>query len=180
MDAAQIGKILVEKFGDAILETKTDVSQGWAKVSPRRILEICAFLKDDPETRFDFLRAVSGVDYIDEKELEVVYLLFSYPKRHEFKVKARIPRDNPRIPSVHGVWPAADWHEREAYDLFGIEFEGHPDLRRIMLPDDWVGYPLRKDYKEADEYRGVSTTRPYPTGMPELPTLPSKPVESHE
>jgi NADH-quinone oxidoreductase subunit C len=178
MDAAQIGKVLVEKFGDAILETKSDVSQGWVKVSPRRILEICTFLRDDPEMRFDFLRAVAGVDYIDDKELEVVYLLFSYPKRHEFKVKVRIPRDNPRIPSVHGVWPAADWHEREAYDLFGIEFEGHPDLRRIMLPDDWIGYPLRKDYKEAEEYHGVSTTRPYPTGMPELPTLPLKPAES--
>ncbi len=176
MEAAQIGKLLADRFGDAIVELKTDVPLAWAKVKPERLVEISKFLRDDPQTRFDFLRAIAGMDFPNENEFELVYLLFSYVHRHRFTVKTRIPRNAPRIATVEGVWPAANWHEREAYDLFGIEFEGHSDLRRLLLPDDWVGYPLRKDYKEAEEYHGVSTTRSYPTGMTEIPTRPSKPA----
>jgi NADH-quinone oxidoreductase subunit C len=75
-------------------------------------------------------------------------------------IKVDLPRDKPQVPSLASLWKSADWNEREQFDLFGVEFIGHPDLRRIMMPDDWVGYPCRKDYKEADSYRGMPTTRP--------------------
>ena len=100
--------------------------------------------------------------------------MFSYPKKREISIKLRVPSDNPVVQSVESVWPAANWHEREAFDLMGFDFEGHSDLRRILLPPDWEGHPLRKDYKEKAEYRGVSTTRGYLTGMPELPTIDAK------
>ncbi|MFH1018398.1 MAG: NADH-quinone oxidoreductase subunit C [Pseudomonadota bacterium] len=176
MQPEQIGKLIADRFGAAILEARLDAPQPWVNVAPGHLVEILAFLRDRPETKFDYLRAIAGVDYIQENEFELVYFLFSYPHRHDLKVKVRISREVARIATAEGVWPAANWHEREIFDLLGIEFEGHSDMRRILLPDDWVGYPLRKDYKEQAEYHGVSTTRPYPTGMPELPTLPPNPA----
>ncbi|PDO10380.1 MAG: hypothetical protein BLM47_07575 [Candidatus Reconcilbacillus cellulovorans] len=98
--------------------------------------------------RFDYLRSLAGVDF--ETHMEVVYHLTSLETRENVCVKVRTSRESPSIPSVASVWATADWHEREAYDLFGIRFPGHPDLRRILLPDDWVGHPLRKDYEPHD------------------------------
>ena len=172
MKSEEIAGILQERFGASILEVKLDTLLPWAKVTPQRIADIGRFLRDDPQTRFDYLRCVAAVDY--PPEFELVYLLFSYPKRHEFQLKVRVPRENPVVPTVEEVWPAANWHEREAFDLMGIRFEGHSDLRRIMLPDDWIGHPLRKDYKEQEEYQGIGTRREYLTGMPPLPTSPAK------
>ncbi len=171
MTPQEIGELIKEKFGSAIFELKLDVKQPWVKVEPQKLVEIAQFLKDSSNTSFDFLRSIATVDY--REEFELVYLLFSYLHQHEFKLKVRLPRGNPSVPTVEKIWPGANWHEREAYDLMGIHFDGHSDLRRILLPDDWVGHPLRKDYKEGDDYHGVSTTREYLTGMPELPTLPS-------
>ena len=111
-----------------------------------RLLEVCRFVAADPEFAMDYLSFVTGVDYPQEQRLDVVYHLFSFRHRHELLLKVRVPRDDPRVPSVTGIWQGADWHEREAYDLLGITFEGHPNLRRIMMTDDWVGHPLRKDY----------------------------------
>ncbi len=111
-----------------------------------RLLEVCRFVTTDPAFALDYLSYVTGVDYPEQKRIEVVYHLFSMQHRHELLLKVRVPRDDPRVPTVTGIWRAADWHEREAYDLLGIVFEGHPNLRRIMMTDDWVGYPLRKDY----------------------------------
>ena len=88
---------------------------------------------------------LAGVDYKDR--IEVVYVLYSMTHKHRYTLKCRLPRENPRISTVESVWSVANWHEREAYDMFGIVFEGHSDLRRILCPDDWEGYPLRKDYK---------------------------------
>lgn len=173
MTAAEISKALQDKFGASIVAVELTVSEPWAQVTPEKIIEISKFLRDEPSLRFDFLRSLAAVDY--KEEFELVYLLFSYAHRHEFKIKVRLPRNLPALPTVEGVWPAANWHEREAYDLMGITFDGHPDLRRILLPDDWEGHPLRKDYKEGEEYHGVSTRREYLTGMPELPTLPMFP-----
>lgn len=175
-DAQTIMNIFKEKFGDAIVADRQDVKQPWIQVDPRKIVEIGQFAKTDPRLKFDFLRMIAGMDY--NEELELAYILFSYEHRHEFKIKVRLPKDQPKISSVESVWPAANWHEREAYDLLGFYFEGHSDLRRLLLPDDWEGHPLRKDYREKDQYHGVSTTRPYLTGMPELPTLPPVPAES--
>lgn len=176
MSPQEIADLLKTKFGDAVLETKMDVFQPWAMVQPSKLAEIGKFLRDDPQTKFDFLRNVAAVDY--KTELELVYHLFSYAHRHEFKLKVRLSRETPSVGTVEQVWPAANWHEREAFDLMGIHFEGHRDLRRLLLPDDWIGHPLRKDYKEQDMYRGVSTTREYIVGMMELPTLP--PIRSED
>src|SRR5439155_15186799 len=110
--------------------------------------------------RCDFLQNLTAVDWAKAGVLQVVYHLFSYAHRHEVVVKVDLPRDRPRVPSVAALWKNADWLEREQYDLLGVVFEGHPDLRRLLMPDDWVGHPMRKDYREAAEYRGMPTTRP--------------------
>ena len=102
---------------------------------------------------------LSGVDYKDPKNeddrLEVVYHLYSMLKKHKLILKVELSRDDPKVPTVENVWGIANWHEREAYDMYGIQFEGHSDLRRILCPDDWVDYPLRKDYVEPETYRGM-------------------------
>ena len=120
---------------------------------------ICRFLKDDPETAFDCLMNLSTVDWPKKNQIEVVYHLWSYSKSHAFILKAQLDRASPEIESVEPIWKAADWLEREQFDLMGVVFKGHPDLRRIMMPDDWVGNPLRKDYKEQPSWHNISTTR---------------------
>jgi NADH-quinone oxidoreductase subunit C len=99
------------------------------------------------------LELLGGVDYKDR--IEVVYVMTSLKHGHRYLLKCRLPRENPTIRTVESVWAAANWHEREAYDMFGIAFEGHSDLRRILCPDDWEGYPLRKDYKFPTRYRDM-------------------------
>jgi NADH-quinone oxidoreductase subunit C len=161
MEPKAIFDHVAAKFGDAVSAFTTDGTKDpYFKVVAGRWLEVATFLRDDPELQFDFLHNVTAVDWLKQSRLDVVYHLWSYPKRHGIVVKAELPRDQPRVPSVVPVWNAADWNEREQFDLFGVEFTGHPDLRRIMLPDDWPGHPMRKDYKEAESYRGMSTTRP--------------------
>jgi NADH-quinone oxidoreductase subunit C len=112
-------------------------------------LDVARLLRDDPELSFDYLRLMSSVDY--ETHLEVVYQFYSFVHGHQLAVRVKTDREESTLPSVSGLWKAADWNEREAYDLMGIRFEGHPDLRRILLPDDWVGHPLRKDYEPLDQ-----------------------------
>jgi NADH-quinone oxidoreductase subunit C len=108
--------------------------------------DIALFLKDDPELGFDVPLCVSGVDYPPER-IEIVYHLFSQTHHHYVTLKLHADRSNPVVPSLTPVWPGANWHEREVFDLLGVRFEGHPDLRRILLPDDWpLVYPLRKDF----------------------------------
>ncbi|MDQ7827752.1 MAG: NADH-quinone oxidoreductase subunit C [Armatimonadota bacterium] len=121
-----------------------------AWVPAQDLLAVCRFLRDDPAFRMDYLSWVTGVDWPQRGELEVVYHLFSFTHGHELLLKVRVPRDAARVPSVTPIWDGANWHEREAYDLLGIVFEGHPDLRRIMMTEDWVGHPLRKDYVYED------------------------------
>lgn len=125
----------------------------FATIPPAAVVEACRFLRDDPDLRFDYCACVTGVD--DTKDFWVVYHLYSIPKNHRAVLKVRLDRKEPVVASVVGVWKGADWHERETYDLYGIKFEGHPDLRRILLPEDWPGYPLRKDYEFPDEYQGI-------------------------
>jgi NADH-quinone oxidoreductase subunit C len=98
--------------------------------------------------RYDYLRNLSGVDY--ETYFEVAYHYVDITSRKELFVKVPTDHDNPSVPSVTKIWSTADWNEREAYDLLGIDFPGHPNLKRIMMPDDWIGYPLRKDYEPVD------------------------------
>ena len=108
---------------------------------------------------FDFLQNLTAVDWIKEERIELVYHLWSYARRQERVVRIDLPRAQPEAPSVADVWRAADWYEREQFDLFGVVFTGHPDLRRILMPADWVGHPMRKDYVEAASYNGMPTTR---------------------
>jgi NADH/F420H2 dehydrogenase subunit C len=120
------------------------VPGAWVPAS--RLLEVARVLRDDAPFHLDYCSFVSAVDWPEQGSLEVVYHLFSMAARHELLIKVKVPRDDARLPSVTGLWNAANWHERETYDLFGIAFEGHPDLRRIMMTEDWQGHPLRKDY----------------------------------
>ena len=117
------------------------------------VLPVFRHLRADREMQFDYCVSVSGVD--DRKDLWVVWHLASVPREHRVTFKLRVDRQNPVAPSVTSIWKGADWHERETYDLVGIRFEGHPDLRRILLPEDWAGHPLRKDYEYPDEYQGI-------------------------
>jgi NADH-quinone oxidoreductase subunit C len=115
-------------------------------VPAERIVEICTFLRDDHELEFALLASVSGVDYLPrDPRFEVVYHLLSISHNARFVLKVLVAEEQPRVPTVTGVWPTANWLERETYDFYGIEFTGHPDLTRILLPDEWVGWPLRKD-----------------------------------
>jgi len=117
-------------------------------VPREEIVEVCRWLRDNPEFDMAMLDFVSAVDRVDR--FEVVYHLVSLTRHHVLTLKVPVPRDDPRVASVVEVWSGADWHEREAYDLFGLTFDGHPDLRRIMMSDDWKGHPLRKDYVYED------------------------------
>jgi NADH-quinone oxidoreductase subunit C len=111
------------------------------------LLEVGRFLKEDPDLAFDFLSLACAVDYLPrEPRFEMVYQLYSTRYCHRLRVKTRLPSDDATVESVISLWPTANWHEREAYDLMGIQIQHHPDLRRILLPPDWLGHPLRKDY----------------------------------
>lgn len=127
-------------------------------LQPEELLPLCNFLKDDEELYFDMLACISAVDYGAVNNFAVVYHLSSIPFQHQICLKINIPRDRVQelsIPSVSSLWMTANWHEREAYDLMGISFSKHPDLRRILCPDDWEGHPLRKDYVPPDNYQGL-------------------------
>jgi NADH-quinone oxidoreductase subunit C len=157
MDAQGIHARLVARFAERIASAQLEAQNPWAVVAADAIAEVAAFAKDDPELGFDNLMCLSAVDYPKEQppRLEVVYHLFSYRQRHTFVLKVQLPRENPEVATLEGVWPVANWHEREAFDLFGIRFLGHSDLRRILLPDDWQGHPLRKDWVDPDFYNGM-------------------------
>jgi len=145
-----------ERFPDGRLQkVVADRSRPRIHLAAEHWREVAAFLRHDPQMQFDWLRCLSGVDYAADNQLCVVYDLWSFERRHDLAIKVFTARTFPSVPSVVDLWPAADWHEREAYDLLGILFPGHPDLRRILLADDWEGHPLRKDYVFPREYHGI-------------------------
>ncbi|MGB9773899.1 MAG: NADH-quinone oxidoreductase subunit C [Bacteroidota bacterium] len=155
MQSSEIYEILKNEFGESILEFKKDaVVEPYIVVVPDRIRDIAYFLRDDERLQFTSLMCLSSVDYNDGT-LGVVYHLHSMTLGHKIVLKVRVPKEAPHVQSVEAVWKAANWHEREAYDLMGIAFDGHPDLRRILLPYDWEGHPLRKDYKVPEFYNGM-------------------------
>lgn len=172
MRIEDIHQRLLDKFGpDAIRELKTGVKDPWIEVAAPAIADVAAFLHDDPDLALDALNDLCGADWLEtdpkkktpcEPHVEVVYHLYSYRHKHFCKVKVKVPRWHndqpgqlPQVPTVSHIWGIADWHEREAYDLVGIHFTGHPNLRRILCPEDWEGHPLRKDYDFPLEYHGV-------------------------
>ena len=157
MDAPSIQRKLADRFGEKIVAFQGEALQPWVVIAPDAIAEVAAFAKSEPELAFDNLLCLSAVDYPkeDPPRMEVVYHLFSYEHRHTFVLKVHLPREGAHVPTVERTWAVANWHEREAYDLFGIVFDGHSDLRRILLPDDWIGHPLRKDWVDPDFYNGM-------------------------
>ena len=162
MSFKEVKILLIEKFGDTVIVgEETTGLQPALLVEPNRIAELCLELRNNPKTYFDFLSSLTGVDYgLESGRFGVVYHLASIPYKTQLTLKISIENsrgvnDLPTFPSITAVYKTADWHEREAYDLCGIFFEGHPDLRRILLPDDWEGFPLRKDYKNAEFYKGI-------------------------
>jgi len=150
---------LADKLG-VVLDFKEEKGDPWALIPAEKWQQACQTARDEPDLSFNFLRSLCGVDRPDDGVIEVVAHLFSYKYRHAFVMHSKIDRSAPRLDSVSNIWPAAIWHERETFDLFGVDFPGNPDLRRILLPEDWVGHPLLKDYEEQDSYRGIPTTRP--------------------
>ena len=149
---------LVGRFGDAILALEGGAEPA-IRVRPNALVAVAGALKTDPALAFDCLSSQSGVDYPKRQAIEIVLHLFSYEHRHALVVKVAVPRDAPEVATLANVWRAAIWQEREIFDLLGVVFTGHPDLRRLLLPEDWVGHPLRKDYVEPVEYHGISTKR---------------------
>ena len=126
------------------------------KVKAEELYKICSLLYSSEQTYFDSLSCVTGIDNGEEKAtMEVVYNLYSIPNNFGLTLKVELPRDNPKVDSISSIWKSADWLERETYDLLGIEFNNHPDLRRILLPDNWEGFPLRKDYKVQEYFHGI-------------------------
>lgn len=152
MDAKQIYQALSGKFKDSIKQFQENTQPPTVTVDAGAVVEVCRFLKLEPGLEFTSLISLSGVDMKDQSKLLVVYHLGSITQKHILAVKAELDRNDPRIATVEKVWAGANWYEREAYDLFGIVFDGHSDLRRILLPDDWEGHPMRKDYVYPKRY----------------------------
>ncbi len=159
MEAQQVFTCLEQRFSGAVHDFKGDVAEPYLLVDGALIVDVCRFLRDDAALNFEVLSDLTALDWPKEEKIQVVYHLYSYTHRHQIVLKVDLPRANPKLVTVEGVWKVANWFEREVYDLFGVIFEHHSDLRRIMLPDDWVGFPLRKDYVEQEEYDGISTQR---------------------
>jgi NADH-quinone oxidoreductase subunit C len=173
MQPAEIIATLQKMFTKAIVDSSEVALDPYVVVVPSALREVMQYLHDEPTLGFDLLHNITGVDYLEpdakkaakcgfEPHLEVVYHLQSFRHRHRFTVKVILPRWQkdvvgclPELPSLTGLYGSADWHEREVFDLVGITFLGHPNLQRILLSEDWVGHPLRKDYEFPLEYHGI-------------------------
>ncbi len=150
-----INSIKAEFGAEIVVEANEKVMQPYLVVLPSALTKLFRFLKDNDLLFFDYLSCLTGVDNGPDKSLEVIYHLYSIPNNHSVVIRVFVDKLQPTIPSISDIYKSADWHEREAFDMFGILFENHPDLRRILMPSDWVGFPLRKDYQEQEEYHGI-------------------------
>lgn len=144
-DGADAIKILETEFPDAVVAKGEFRDQHWAEIRPGRIVEVCRFLRDDAATCYAMLTDVTAAHWPDDDPpMTVIYHLYSLDRKDRLRLKLRTSDRGP-VPSVSGVFKSADWNERECFDMFGIVFEGHPDLRRILMPEDYTEYPLRKE-----------------------------------
>ncbi|MEW6777470.1 MAG: NADH-quinone oxidoreductase subunit C [Bdellovibrionota bacterium] len=179
MTSDEIIARLTQKFGaEKIQRVKPEgVPQPVAIVAADTLRAAVKYLQEDPELDCGYLATICASDFLPEEKktksadgqekiekipgrMEVAYHFGSYAKNHRVNLKVVIPsRENPTVPSIYSLNPAADWFEREQFDLLGIQFDGHPDLRRLLMPEDWQGYPMRKDYQQAPEWRGIPTSR---------------------
>ena len=153
-------------FNEAIERVVVDRGELTLYVRREHLVEICQILRDDPATRFEALPSISGVDWIEQSDgrrLHAVYHLLSLSYRRRIRLEVQVTVDDAHIPTVTGVYPTANWHERETFDFFGIVFDGHPNLVRILMPDEWEGHPQRKDYPLGGipvEYKGAEIPPP--------------------
>ena len=155
MTISEIAGILNSKIPEIILGEDTTSTPNALLLKPENLEASCVLLRDHDQLYFDMLSCITGIDNGPEANIEMVYNLYSVPHDLHLMIKTAIDRSKPEIDSVSNVWRTADWHERECYDLLGIVFTNHPDLRRILLPEDWEGYPLRKDYNNQTYYHGM-------------------------
>ncbi len=183
MTTQEIHAKLQSKFGEKVGPLSEGVDPSCV-VDTASIADVCQYLASEPGLEMTSLMCLSATD--DKTILGVVYNLCSMAHKHKITLKVSLTdREAPKVPTVSHIWGTANWHEREAYDMMGIVFEGHPDLRRILCPDDWEGWPLRKDYKVQEFYRGLKV--PYPEGKqpdrghwvfkPEIPDAKVSPPE---
>jgi NADH-quinone oxidoreductase subunit C len=173
MDYQKLFDQLRERFGDDARALVVEAIDPWIEVSAERLEDVCRLLKNDSAWQFNLLNCITAVDYFEpdakkaakvdwQPHVQMLYHLSSTTLKHSVVIKVRLPRwksdvagQLPEVASVSGIWRTADWHEREVFDLMGVMFVGHPDLRRILCPEDWEGYPLRKDYVMPLEYHGI-------------------------
>jgi NADH-quinone oxidoreductase subunit C len=170
MNAQSIHARLADRFGPSLAAQDVEALDPWIEVKAEGLLDVCRYLRQEPDLAFDMLHCITGVDYFEadpkkaavDPHLELIYHLSSMRHRHRLVLKVRVPRwredkpgQLPEVPSLSGIWSTADWHEREVFDLSGVCFVGHRELRRILCPEDWVGHPLRKDYQMPAEYHGI-------------------------
>lgn len=154
MEQSEIYQQLKNKYGEAVIELNDQQpTDPFIIISSEHLFDICHTLRDNDQFQFDYLMCLSGMDY--GENIGVVYHLYSMQLRHKVIIKVIVPKSNPAVPSVERIWRSADWHEREAYDLMGVQFEGHHNLIRILCPYDWEGHALRKDYKTPESYHGM-------------------------
>jgi NADH-quinone oxidoreductase subunit C len=161
----QVHQRLTAEFGEAIGPIQPAKKDAFCTFAPARLLEICRFLKSEPDLSFDFLEDLTATDHPKQNLIKIVYHFYSYRHRQMFIGKVEVNRPDAEVDTVESVWKAANWMEREVYDLFGVRFKGHSDMRRVLLPDDWIGSPLRKDYSEAGGYRDISNVRDNPLDL---------------
>lgn len=138
---------ILKEFPDGVQPIEKFRGESKVQVEPALIVPVCNFLHDSPNYAFNFLIALTAIDmWPEEPRFEVVYQLYSQKNNVIFGLRVQLPGEDPKLSTVESIYPNANWHEREVFDMFGVEFEGHSDLRRILMPHDWVGHPLRKDY----------------------------------
>lgn len=159
MKADEIHERVAQQFPGKISGFNGEAEDPYFQVGPEAIVDVCRYLRDEGNLKFEILSDLTALDIPKENKVQIVYHLYSYTPQHQIVLKVDLSREDPRIATVEKVWKVANWLEREVFDLFGVFFEGHSDLRRILLPEDWVGHPLRKDYVEQEEYDGISTER---------------------
>lgn len=154
----KVSDLIEVNFPDAVILSEEPQNE-FIQIQSEQWLEIAKYIKNDTELKFDSCQCITGVDFGEEKDFEVRYNFHSMKLKHKIEIRIATERKKPRIPSIEQVWRGADWLEREVYDMYGIRFKGHRDLRRMLLPDDWKGWPLRKDYKTPNEYNGMKVPK---------------------
>jgi len=164
LDFNEIVAHLSSRFGEILTKEDSQAGDPYILLPEEHLKMVSAFLLEDQALAMDFLQCLTGVDYPPD-HIAVIYHFYSYRHRHAVVLRVMLDRKAPEMETVSDLWPVAEWHERECFDLLGVRFRGNRDLRRLLLPEDWEGHPLRKDYKEPAEIAGISTTRPNPLDL---------------